>query len=98
MTRSSRSSAPSSPVADSKASKTVAASQRSEPAGVRREPIPMTPRPRLFAGLLIVFAIWVVILVVMYFTMVRSRPQPRRPAAAPSQAVAAPQKTIRLFR
>lgn len=98
MTRRSSASPSTFPAADSKASKAVAAGDRAERTGVRREPIAMKPRPRLFAALLIVFAIWVMILVAMYVTMVRSRPQPRRPAVAPSQAEAAPEKTMRAFR
>ena len=72
---------------------------RTQPPGSERERIPMKPRPRLFAALLIVFATWVIILVAMYFTMVRSR-QPRRPAGAPSQAeaAAAAEKTVHLVR
>jgi hypothetical protein len=43
-------------------------------------PRPLTPRPRLFVTLLVVFAVWVGVLVTMYFKTVRSHHSPPPPA------------------
>jgi hypothetical protein len=60
------------------------------PGGIWREPVPMKPRRGLLVTLLVVFALWVVLLLTMYFTTLRRPDAPRRPqpprATAPALA------------
>jgi hypothetical protein len=88
MSHSSSPSRTSSAVAKSKTPKPVAADRVEPPSGIWREPIPMKPRKRLFLTLLIVLAVWVGILLTMYFTMVRPHHPPHRPPQTPRQATA----------
>ena len=63
------------------------------PGGVWRDPIPMKPRLGLLVILLAVFAIWVGLLLAMYFTSLRpDGPHRSRPprTTAPSLAAALP--------
>jgi hypothetical protein len=89
MSRSSGSPAPQSAVTKPAPSGPRESNRRPEPPGPWRDPIPMKPRPRLFVALLIVFAVWVGVLVMMYFTTVRAHHQRRRPPAPQPRATAA---------
>ena len=54
-------------------------------------PPPLKPRPRLFYGLLALLAVWVGILLVLYFTTVYPN---RRPQPQAGDAPAAPRETV----